>query len=91
MEKVITFRGQKNVEYTDIRIRKEERKPELFYYEMRSSNIFGPPETIEKTVKVDFCGTLITNKPLLMTKRSFSSNENDYTIVRAYEKCLFVA
>lgn len=50
------------------RIPKEERKRNLFYYEVRSDDYLMRASTIERKVLVNFFGTLITNKEILEDK-----------------------
>ena len=50
------------------RVPKEERKGNLFYYEVRGDYYEMRDSTIEREVLVDFGGTLITNKEILENK-----------------------
>lgn len=52
----------------DARTPKNERHPDLYYYEMRHGGLdWDTPITIEDFVAVDFYGTLVTCVPLELT------------------------
>lgn len=52
----------------------EERNPELFYYDIRNSDI-DDGYTIEKGVLVNNIGSLVTNKDILKDKEFISDKE----------------
>ncbi|PVC74994.1 hypothetical protein C2I27_03650 [Priestia megaterium] len=53
------------VELTQSRIKKEERKEDLHYYDIRhSDDDWGEPSTVESGVWVNHFGTLATTAPL---------------------------
>ena len=52
----------------------EERNPELFYYDIRNSDI-DDGYTIEKGVLVNNIGSLVTNKEILGNKKFITDKE----------------
>ena len=52
----------------------EERNPELFYYDIRNSNI-DDGYTIERGVLVNNIGSLVTNKDILKDKEFITDKE----------------
>lgn len=52
----------------------EERNPELFYYDIRNSDI-DDGYTIEKGVLVNNIGSLVTNKDILGNKKFITDKE----------------
>ena len=52
----------------------EERNPELFYYDIRNSDI-DDGYTIEKGVLVNNIGSLVTNKDILENKKFITDKE----------------
>ena len=52
----------------------EERNPELFYYDIRNSDI-DDGYTIEKEVLVNNIGSLVTNKDILGNKKFITDKE----------------
>lgn len=68
MEEVLSkgvIHGTNIVEATVDRILKEDREDHLHYYDIRHSDDNGmQPATIEKRVRVNFMGTIATDKPL---------------------------
>ena len=52
----------------------EERNPELFYYDIRNSDI-DDGYTIEKGVLVNNIGSLVTNKDILGNKKIITDKE----------------
>jgi hypothetical protein len=52
----------------------EERNPELFYYDIRNSDI-DDGYTIEKGVLVNNIGSLVTNKDILSNKKFITDKE----------------
>ena len=52
----------------------EERNPELFYYDIRNSDIDNG-YTIERGVSVNNIGSLVTNKDILKDKEFISDKE----------------
>ena len=52
----------------------EERNPELFYYDIRNSNI-DDGYTIERGVLVNNIGSLVTNKDILKDKELITDKE----------------
>lgn len=60
----INFRGN-DVYITDLRIKKVDRSPNLFYYDLRHSDEdFSVPCTVEDFVIVNHWGTMISTKDL---------------------------
>ena len=52
----------------------EEQNPELFYYDLRDSDI-GNGFTIKKSVLVNNIGSIVTNKDILGEKDFITNNE----------------
>ena len=52
----------------------EEQNPELFYYDLRDSDI-GNGFTIKKSVLVNNIGSIVTNKDILEEKDFITNNE----------------
>lgn len=57
---------------TSLRIKEEERDPNLYYYDIRHSDEdFGEPAEIKEFVLVNHFGTLITEEPLDLGEEGF--------------------
>lgn len=83
------FRKQK-ICFTPHRIKEADRKPNKYYYELRHGDDWGEPETIEKSVMVNFYGTIIADKPITLKEKSYNSEEPDYTVLKKKEKQIFM-
>lgn len=59
-----TFKDVPVVQLTDSRIRQEERKEGLYYYNFRDSDNGSSIASLEKHVLVNHFGTLVTTQPI---------------------------
>lgn len=62
------------IQWIDKILPPEERNPELFYYDIRNSDI-DDGYTIEKGVLVNNIGSLVTNKDILGNKKFITDKE----------------
>lgn len=77
MKSNINIFGQKAY-VTDFRIPAKDRLPELFYYDIRHSDVnLGEPSTIEKRVIVNHFGVLVTTKELDFMDLDYISLTNE--------------
>jgi hypothetical protein len=64
--------------FEDLRIPKEKRDPNRYYYELRhADNDWSCPITVEKAVLVNFWGTLISDKPYSLNDGGYYSLSED--------------
>lgn len=72
------------VKVTQLRIKKNERKPYLYYYDIRHEDEdWGEPWSIEKRVLVNHFGTIVTSEPILEIE---NANHRNYILLTSEEK-----
>ena len=76
------------IEIKTERVRAEQRNPALFYYEIRHGDDWDHPETLERSVFVNFWGTLTSTVNLrdLFKKRDYFEFKPNHRDV-LYEHC----
>ncbi len=71
---------------SEFRIHENARDPGLFYYDIRHGDDWGDPVTVEKTVFVNFFGTVVTAAPLELNDRQEGESMPDYLDLTPEEK-----
>ena len=80
----VKFRG-KDCYITDERVKKETRRAEYNYYEMRhdDDNDWATPVTIERGVLVNFCGTIVSKEDLLENVKYIELSDDESSFLSA--------